>query len=506
LTGAFSRQLATGIAEGNTGLHNVKRFITNRLPYSAALLTMCLPGSASAHMVNTDVGEFYAGMMHPVTSPDHLLPMLALALLAGLHGKQAARMTLFVFPIALLAGMLAGGRLPGVAELQAMTLILLVAMGALLAFGQRLGAAAVGALTVIAGLLLGYRSGNDMAVSDVSAQFIPGVAVTGFVLMALVTSYVPTAFSLPGRSLRMAAGAGFVVIGVAMLLSSLGGLTTDTSQGLRLPSQEGLIAMVQDAQLTPSTVLAVIMAAAIWGAAHALTPGHGKAIVAAYLIGGRATPWHAAFLGLTVTVTHTLGVFALGLIALFASHYIVPEQLYPWLGVVSGLIVIGIGTAILWRSIRALPRGALASRDTHHEHHHSSHSHSHDHDHDHHHDSGHHHSHLPPGTDGRPVTWRSLLALGISGGLLPCPSALVLLLTAVSLNRTAFGIVLVLAFSVGLAAVLTVVGLLFVKGSRLLERMPVAGRWTQAVPMVSALVICLIGMGVTAGALAEIRL
>ena len=278
--------------------------------------------------------------------------------------------------------------------------------------------------------------------------------------------------------------------------------------------------MLRASELSVPLVIGALLAVMVWGAGHALTPGHGKTIVAAYLIGSRSTPWHALYLGLTVTLTHTLGVFALGLVALFASQYVLPEQLYPWLGAVSGLIVVGLGAAMLWGRVRPL----LARRG--HDHHHGSHHHGHDHrdhphehehlhdhehghphghEHHHTHDHEHGHSHLPPGADGSPVTWRSLLGLGISGGLLPCPSALVLLLTAVSINRAALGMVLVVAFSLGLAGVLTMVGLLFVKGSRLVQRLPRVGTWGRLLPAASALVIMMIGIWLTAEAVSRLQ-
>ena len=251
-----------------------------------------------------------------------------------------------------------------------------------------------------------------------------------------------------------------------------------------------MIATIKNGHPTPPIIVGSILGAVIWGAAHALTPGHGKTIVAAYLIGARSTAWHALYLGLTVTITHTFGIFVLGLIALFASRYVVPEQLYPWLSAVSGLIVVGMGAWMLWQRARPL----LASDHCDHSHHHH---HGHDHHHDYDDDQDHGHSHLPPGTKGEVVTWKSLLALGISGGILPCPSALVLLLAAVSLNRIGFGIVLVLAFSLGLAGVLTAVGLLFVKGSRILRRLPRFDVWVRVLPVASALIILVLGIGLT---------
>jgi nickel/cobalt exporter len=112
---------------------------------------------------------------------------------------------------------------------------------------------------------------------------------------------------------------------------------------------------------------------------------------------------------------------------------------------------------------------------------------------------------VPPGANGLPVTWRSLLGLGISGGLLPCPAALVLLLAAVSIDRAALGMILVVAFSLGLAGVLTTVGLLFVKGSRVVQQLPQVAMWGQLLPAASALVIVVIGIWLTAEAVSRLQ-
>src|SRR5207237_365252 len=157
-------------------------------------------------------------------------------------------------------------------------------------------------------------------------------------------------------------------------------------------------------------------AALFWGAAHALSPGHGKTIVTAYLVGQRGTPRHAALLGLIVTATHTIGVFSLGFVTLALSQFVVPDRLYPWLNLVSGVLVVAIGASVLRSRLR----------------HRNAHEHGHD----------RHHEHGPSG--------RSLVAVGVSGGLLPCPSALVVLLAAISLHRIAFGLLLIVAFSAGL--------------------------------------------------------
>jgi ABC-type nickel/cobalt efflux system permease component RcnA len=214
-----------------------------------------------------------------------------------------------------------------------------------------------------------------------------------------------------------------------------------------------------------------------WGAAHALTPGHGKAIVAGYLVGARGTPRHAVYLGLIVTATHTAGVFALGLVTLLLSRFIVPEQLYPWLTVASGLLVVGVGLAVLagrFRHARA------------HAHGHAHHHHHHDHDHDHGYGRG------------------GLLGVGVAAGLLPCPSALVVLLGAIALHRVGLGLALILAFSVGLAATVTAVGLVAVLARRAFSRLSLNGPLLRTLPAVSALVILAVGIGITVNALPEV--
>ncbi len=233
-------------------------------------------------------------------------------------------------------------------------------------------------------------------------------------------------------------------------------------------------ALVGREHLSLLVVLGSIAAALFWGAAHALSPGHGKAIVTAYLVGSRGTPAHAALLGLITTVTHTAGVFALGGATLLLSQWIVPERLYPWIDLVAGLMVVGVGLAVLL----GRARHAHAHRHGHHHHHH------HDHAHD----------------------RRGLIAVGISGGLLPCPSALVVLLGAITLHRVAFGLLLVLAFSVGLALTITAVGLVAVLAKRRLARLGSSGRLVALFPAASAVVIVLAGAAMTVRALPEVSI
>ena len=261
------------------------------------------------------------------------------------------------------------------------------------------------------------------------------------------------------------------------------------------PVEKDRFAELINGEVTFSVMLFGLLLAFGFGAMHAMSPGHGKTVVGAYLVGSRGTPKHAVFLGLTVTITHTLGVFALGLITLFASKYILPEKLMPYLSFISGLMVLCIGLTMFKSRLFAVFGWKKAGH--HHEHsddehlhdeHTSAVEHSHD-DFTHTHD-GHTHSHLPP----EKVSWKNLLALGISGGLLPCPSALVLMLSAISSGRIGYGLILTLVFSFGLAATLTAVGLIFLYGGRLFDGTNLANnRIFKALPVMSAFVIACVG-------------
>jgi ABC-type nickel/cobalt efflux system permease component RcnA len=238
----------------------------------------------------------------------------------------------------------------------------------------------------------------------------------------------------------------------------------------------GFASLVGRNHLSALVILASLAVALFWGAAHALSPGHGKTIVTAYLVGQRGTPRHAALLGLIVTVTHTIGVFALGLVTLALSQFIVPDRLYPWLNLVSGALVVGIGASVFWSRWR----------------HRRAHSHGHEH---------HHHHHVPAAAE---PSMRSLLAVGVSGGLLPCPSALVVLLAAISLHRVAFGLVLILAFSTGLALTITGIGLAAVLARKAFRRLSFDGPLLRLLPAASALVILAAGLAMTVRAVPKV--
>ena len=237
----------------------------------------------------------------------------------------------------------------------------------------------------------------------------------------------------------------------------------------------GFSSLIGRHHLSALVILASLAAAFFWGMAHALSPGHGKTIVAAYLVGQRGTPWHAAALGAIVTATHTIGVFALGLVTLALSAFIVPEQLYPWLNLVSGVLVVAIGATVFRSRFR-----------------HRGHTH-------------HHHSHASGPGPGTGPSRRSLVAVGITGGLLPCPSALVVLLAAISLHRVAFGMLLIVAFSAGLALSITGIGLVAVYAKQIFKRSSFEGRLVRLLPAASALVILAAGLAMTARALPKVH-
>jgi nickel/cobalt exporter len=228
-------------------------------------------------------------------------------------------------------------------------------------------------------------------------------------------------------------------------------------------------------------------------------------------VGERGTPRHAVFLGGMVTFTHTISVFLLGLGMMFLSRYIMPEKISKVLGIVSGLSIVWIGGMLLWRRARKLRRKnhvhSHAQEHVHahtHTHTHGGHTHSHG-AHTHTHD-GHTYSHVPKGD----ISLGSLIALGASGGLVPCPSALILLLSAISIGRPGLGIILLIAFSLGLAIVLMATGMIVLYAKNLLPQPKRTDNLLfRYMPVVSAASILLIGLlmtGVSLGWLSATRL
>lgn len=286
---------------------------------------------------------------------------------------------------------------------------------------------------------------------------------------------------------------------------------------------DGFLSLIADGGEGPLALLVALGFAAGLGAVHGLAPGHGKTVIAAYLVATKGTRRQALWLALAVALSHTLGVFVLGGVTVAASSQFAPERVYPWLKVVSGTIVLGLGAWLVahvvgnWRHRRALARHEAA----HHAHDHD-HGHHHHHDHQHHHEpaagAGWHRHGLLPHHHGQaldqlmpsdqPLGWKALTALGFSGGLVPSTSAVVLLLGAIQLERLLLGGVLVLAFGVGMSVALVAAGVGIVTLSRRAgHRLDAAAvsrhltRWLQ--PVASAAIVS-VGLYLTTRALLEV--
>lgn len=244
------------------------------------------------------------------------------------------------------------------------------------------------------------------------------------------------------------------------------------------------------------------------GALHALEPGHGKTVVGAYLIGSKGRVSDAVLLGLVVTFTHSGSVILLGVLSTIAAAYFVPETVQKVLEVVSGILVVGVGGWMLRLRIRQA-RGTSHDGHAHghnnpeHEHPHHEDDQSDDHSHEHSH-GGHSHSHVPDVAPGeRPTLWQ-LITLGISGGIVPCPAALAVLLAAVSYGRFVRGLSLVIIFSIGMAVVLVAIGIAMVKAASFAGKYVAESKWTKIVPVISAGIITLVGVGLTIKAVVDI--
>jgi nickel/cobalt transporter (NicO) family protein len=241
--------------------------------------------------------------------------------------------------------------------------------------------------------------------------------------------------------------------------------------------------------------LLAVLLALLLGAVHALAPGHGKTVMAAYLVGLRGSLRQAAAIGATVTATHTAGVLALGVL-LTASRAVAPERVYPWLGLASGLLLAAVGLGLV--------RRALAAPAVHGHHHGDVHGHRHG-------RGGHDHPHGPvPAAAGRPPGWRGLVVLGLAGGMVPSPSALLVLLGGIALGRAWFGVVLVLAYGIGMAATLTGVGMLLAHARGRVDRRLAAprgalvARAARVLPLATASVIVVVGLALAARGAAQL--
>uniref|UniRef100_A0AAU1ZVB1 Nickel/cobalt efflux system n=1 Tax=Streptomyces sp. NBC_00093 TaxID=2975649 RepID=A0AAU1ZVB1_9ACTN len=339
-------------------------------------------------------------------------------------------------------------------------------------------AAAGGAVRV--GLTAELPSPGSLGQVVFTNAYDPGVRTTvqADVLVAATDAVRPSGFERgdEGRAMTLMFGEGEV----DTVPSS-----ADAGEG------EGTMLSALRAPLTsPWALLLLIGTCALLGAFHALTPGHGKALLASYLVGANSTPRQAVGLGAVITVTHTASVIALGTLVLFAGRFVVPEVLVPVLEITAGAVVLVLGARLLLRRWQQRVGHAHSHSHSH------SHSHGHSHSHSHSHGEGHHH-HAPLTV---PTTFRGLAAMGVSSGIIPCPEALGVLLLAIGLNRTALGLAMIVAFSVGLAGVLVGLGLILVSARTRLEGFQRPDRWSPLIrwlPMVSAAVVTILGLTIT---------
>jgi len=334
---------------------------------------------------------------------------------------------------------------------------------------------------------LGWR---EIVVTPLAGLALDGAPPTEDVSDGL-TMYPDGQLSSPldVTSVAFSADASGTTVAPALVLPDI--VTTAASR-----QGAGFASLIDTENMTLTVVLLALLAAFGFGAVHALEPGHGKTLVAAYFVGVKGSAREALTLGLVIAATHTIGVLTIGLIAIFASQWILPETLYPWLRLASGLMVLALGVRLvtmrgggrfLHKLTHVLPWG----------HHHQP-------DHD-----------EAPAQTGVPP-WRSLVALGLADGLTPSPSALIVLLAAVSLGRIGLGIGLIVSFSVGLSAVLAGISLALLysrqiverlRTHRLVTRLPMGasltgnGTLSHVLPLTGAVVLVGVGLVLTLRAL-----
>jgi nickel/cobalt exporter len=265
--------------------------------------------------------------------------------------------------------------------------------------------------------------------------------------------------------------------------TAAGGAVAAPGTPTRRGTADDPLAALVGGNLTPIAAVGALLLAMALGAAHAVSPGHGKTLVAAYLIGSQGSMRHAATLGITVAATHTAGVFVLGAATLLIGQFLVPERVIEWLSIGSGALVVLLGAGLVFRALR----GARADAAHGHEHPHS-----------------HEHRHPAPG-----LRRRNVVALGLAGGMVPSASALIVLLVAITTGRLVFGMFLIVAFGAGMAlvlgglAVVTTLVRTTVRTPSALTRHPLARTLVRSVPLISGLAVTVAGLGVTIGAIAR---
>ncbi|HEX5824295.1 MAG TPA: hypothetical protein VFY18_07565, partial [Candidatus Limnocylindrales bacterium] len=254
----------------------------------------------------------------------------------------------------------------------------------------------------------------------------------------------------------------------------------------------------------PIVLILSLLTALGLGAGHALTPGHGKTLMAAYLVGSRGTAVHAVGLGLSVAVSHTLGILALAFLIVGAQGLLPPDVVFRAAPVVAAITIVAIGGWMLAGEIRRRARRAARAADgdpghshadEHEDEHPNGHAHAHDGEHSH---GGIRHSHLPPA--GSTLSWRGLFVLGLAGGLIPSTSALLILLGSLAAGRAAFGLILVVAFGLGMALVMSTIGLAMIVARGRLDRLPrrsALGRVAGYAPLIASVFVLGLGLVLT---------
>jgi len=263
-----------------------------------------------------------------------------------------------------------------------------------------------------------------------------------------------------------------------------------------------LPAIFRTTDLSPLVLLVSILTAAALGAGHALTPGHGKTLMAAYLVGTRGTAIHAVGLGLSITVSHTIGILLIAGLVVGAQGLLPPDVVVRAAPAVAAVTIAGLGGWMLITELGKRRASRRAAHDHEHAHEHGlAHEHDDGHDHDRDEAAGTHshggvsHSHLPP--TGSTLSWRGLFALGLAGGLIPSTSALFILLGSIVAGRPAFGFALVVIFGLGMAAVMTAIGLIVVAARGRLDAVPSdsgLGRVARFAPLAAAVVVFAVGI------------
>jgi ABC-type nickel/cobalt efflux system permease component RcnA len=349
------------------------------------------------------------------------------------------------------------------------------------------------------------RGWREVTIAAGSGVAIESADVPSASPSALLTAYpqgllqAPIAVSAGSATYRAAARAGSATPGG-------GGPATDAaSVHLGWGSQTDALVDLLDGGAAPWSWLLAVAVAAGLGAAHAVSPGHGKALIAAYVIGSQGSMRRAAGLGLTVAASHTVGVFVLGAIVLSATELLVPDRVVAWLSVASGVLVVGIGASVARRAWRSR-RPELNPPHSHP--HGRSHPHGHSHPHDR--SGAHGQGQDPGGVSDRPPATREFLTLGLVGGMVPSTSALLVLLVAVATGRLVEGMILIVAFGAGMAAVLGGLAAATALARRGLAESATGhhgsriSRLAGAVPLASAVVIIMVGVVTTVGALGNL--